>query len=207
MKINEVSYNWNGSFANRTQTDYIILHHRAGDGDVQSIHSQHIKQGWAGIGYHFYVRKDGSVYRGRPLNAAGAHCAASCVNYNFVSVGVCFEGNFENETMSDLQLTAGIEIVEYLKEVYPDAEVKAHRDFMGTSCPGVNFPMDKMKSGITTKKLESANDITWELNHSHFEIQDTDKFVKELEEARKNNSSLYWGYYKLVNGKGEKQNG
>lgn len=47
--------------------------------------------------------------------------------------------------------------------------------------------------------LTSANDITWELNHSYFPITETEKFVKELEEAKKKNASLYWGYYKLVN--------
>lgn len=47
--------------------------------------------------------------------------------------------------------------------------------------------------------LTSANDIVWELNHSYFPITETAKFVKELEEAKKKNSSLYWGYYKLVN--------
>lgn len=47
--------------------------------------------------------------------------------------------------------------------------------------------------------LVSANDITWELNHTYFPITDTQKFVSELDEAKKENSSLYWGYYKLVN--------
>ena len=47
--------------------------------------------------------------------------------------------------------------------------------------------------------LTSANDIVWELNYRYFPITETAKFVKELEEAKKKNSSLYWGYYKLVN--------
>lgn len=47
--------------------------------------------------------------------------------------------------------------------------------------------------------LVSANDITWELNHSFFPISDTKRFVEALEEAKQENSSLYWGYYKLVN--------
>lgn len=50
-----------------------------------------------------------------------------------------------------------------------------------------------------TKMLTSANDITWELNHSYFPITETAKFIRELEEARVKNSSLYWGYYKLAN--------
>ena len=47
--------------------------------------------------------------------------------------------------------------------------------------------------------LTSANDIVWELNNSYFPITEAEKFVKELEEAKQKNSSLYWGYYKLVN--------
>ena len=49
------------------------------------------------------------------------------------------------------------------------------------------------------KMLESANDIVWELDNTYFPITDKAKFIKELEEAKKQNSSLYWGYYKLVN--------
>lgn len=47
--------------------------------------------------------------------------------------------------------------------------------------------------------LTSPNDIAWELNHSYFPITEMERFVKALEEAKRNNSSLYWGYYKLVN--------
>ena len=47
--------------------------------------------------------------------------------------------------------------------------------------------------------LTSPNDIAWELNHSYFPITEMERFVKALEEAKQNNSSLYWGYYKLVN--------
>ena len=47
--------------------------------------------------------------------------------------------------------------------------------------------------------LETANDITWELNHNYFPIDDMAGFVKVLDEAKNANSPLYWGYYKLVN--------
>lgn len=50
-----------------------------------------------------------------------------------------------------------------------------------------------------TTLLTSANDIAWELNHSYFPITQMERFVEALEEAKQNNSSLYWGYYKLVN--------
>lgn len=50
-----------------------------------------------------------------------------------------------------------------------------------------------------SKTLTSANDITHELCSSYFPITEVDNFVKALDEAKKNNSPLYWGYYKLAN--------
>ena len=47
--------------------------------------------------------------------------------------------------------------------------------------------------------LTSAYDITEELSKSYFPITEKEKFVNELNTAKENNSSLYWGYYKLVN--------
>lgn len=195
IRIRETGFTFNGVLEGRSRTDYIILHHRAGDGDIESIHKQHKNQGWAGIGYHFYVRKNGEIYRGRPESTVGAHC----LNYNKASVGVCFEGNFENEEMSAVQLKSGTELVQYLKEKYPNAKIVRHGDMMSTACPGKNFPFEKIKSGGTDgETLVSANDITWELKQ-RIEITDTDGFVKALNEAKEKNSPLYWGYYKIVN--------
>ena len=196
MQIIEKIYKWSGGLTKRTVTQYIVLHHRAGCGDADSIHSTHLKKGWTGIGYHFYVRKDGTVYRGRPIDTVGAHCT----NYNSKSVGICFEGNFENETMTAAQIKAGQELISHLKGLYPSVEVKRHRDFNSTACPGRNFEFETIKKGaVIVKKLETANDIAWELNHSHFPITEMDAFVKALDEAKKKDSPLYWGYYKLVN--------
>lgn len=155
MKIIDTAFSWRGSLSKRSKSQYIILHHRAGNGDVQSIHTGHIANGWSGIGYHFYVRKDGSVFRGRPIGTVGAHCTG----YNDKSVGVCFEGNFENETMTSAQLKAGKELVSHLKGLYPGAEIKRHKDFQSTACPGTNFPFDDIKKGEKTMTVEDAIEI------------------------------------------------
>ena len=138
MRINKTKFSWKGTIGPRSRTEYIILHHRAGNGDVKSIHKQHLNQGYSGIGYNFYIRKDGSVYAGRPMECAGAHT----VNYNFSSVGVCFEGDFHNHdtAMSREQMDAGAELIRYLMGRYPNAEIKKHGDMSSTACPGKNFP-------------------------------------------------------------------
>lgn len=155
MKIIDITYNWNGSLIKRDFTKYIILHHRAGDGDVQSIHNLHLNKGWVGIGYHFYVKKDGSIYRGRPVDTVGAHTT----NYNSASIGICFEGNFENETMSAPQLEAAQELIFYLKNLYSGVEVKRHKDCNNTSCPGKNFPSDAIIQKEIIMTIDKAKEI------------------------------------------------
>lgn len=156
MKIIDSSFDWKGSLKKRNKTEYIILHHRTADGDVLSIHNGHIANGWSGIGYHFYVRKDGSVYRGRPIAMEGAHCTG----YNGNSVGVCFEGNYQTENqMPEAQKRAGKDVISYLKNVYPKAQVRKHCDFVSTACPGVKFPFDEIRKGVTEMSVEEAIEI------------------------------------------------
>ena len=137
-----------GNMTKRSKTERIILHHAAAETcSVEDIHRWHKNNGWAGIGYHFLVRKDGKVYRGRPENMMGAH--ASGANYN--SIGICFEGNYQHEqSMPAAQQNAGAELVTYLKGKYNINKVIAHRDVCSTSCPGQYFPFNAIASGAPT---------------------------------------------------------
>lgn len=132
-----------GTLSKRSSTKRIILHHAAMNGSVEAVHNVHRAKGWSGIGYHFYVRKDGKIYRGRPEYAIGAHASGS--NYN--SIGICAEGNFENETMSDAQKNSIKELVAYLKNKYKITTVVRHRDVGSTACPGKNYPFYYITNG------------------------------------------------------------
>lgn len=149
MKINEVDYKWNGNLSKRTKTDLIVLHHAdAKNCTAQDIHSWHLSRGWSGIGYHFFIRKDGSIYRGRPEDVIGAHAS----NYNSKSIGICFEGKYTEESMPKAQLEAGKELVAYLKDKYKITSVKGHRDLMATDCPGSNFPFNEIAKAVKPSK-------------------------------------------------------
>lgn len=149
MKINEVAYKWNGALSKRRSTSRIILHHAAASKcSAQQIHSWHLANGWVGIGYHFFVRKDGSVYRGRPEDTVGAHAG----NNNYDSIGICFEGNFDREQMNEVQRTAGAELVAYLKDKYGITKVQKHSDVNATGCPGTHFPFKEVSEGVAADK-------------------------------------------------------
>ena len=138
-EILKPDYKWNGTLVTRSKpTQYIILHHAAADGSPENVHEYHKSKGWTGIGYNMYVRKNGQIYEGRPLDKIGAHC----VGYNDRSVGICFEGNFEVERMSQTQIDAGRKALAHVRALYPNAKVVQHKDLAATACAGKFFPME-----------------------------------------------------------------
>lgn len=79
MQIIETNLKFNAMDI-RNKTEQIVLHHSGVTvlQSVETIHNYHKNtNGWSGIGYHFYVRKDGKIYRGRPENTVGAHAVRS----------------------------------------------------------------------------------------------------------------------------------
>ena len=108
--------------------------------------------GWSGAGYHFLVRKDGTVYRLRPEGKIGAHASGS----NSDSIGICFEGSYMTETMPQAQINAGKELVAYLKQKYKISKVQAHREVCSTNCPGKNFPFTEIANAKSTNNTNTS---------------------------------------------------
>ncbi len=137
MKIIEVDYQWRGTLIKRNKTEMIVLHHAAAKScTVQEVHKWHINRGWSGVGYHYFISRDGQIFRGRPEDTVGAHVTG----HNSKSIGVCFEGDYTAQTVPTAQLEAGKELIAYLKDKYKITKVVGHRDLMATSCPGLKFP-------------------------------------------------------------------
>ena len=61
-----------------------------------------------------------------------------------------------------------------------------------------HFPFD-MLLDFSPTLLKNPDEITWELNHRYFKIEDYDGFIKALDDAKSQNSPMYWGYYKIAN--------
>lgn len=155
------------SMSKRQSTDRLILHHSAcSNCTAEQIHQWHLNNGWEGAGYHFLVRKDGQIYRLRPEEFVGAHAKGS--NYN--SIGICAEGNFENETMPEAQKNSLIELVSYLKGKYGISKVLKHSDVNNTACPGKNYPFNEIVNGKVEERHEVSGiiaDIQSKLNSKY----------------------------------------
>ena len=105
---------------------------------VEDIDRWHKAQGWSGIGYHWYVDRDGHIFPGRSEREAGAHVKG----YNHCSIGICYEGGLDEQgnsadTRTPAQKAALLFIIKDLKQSYPHAVVLGHRDFPGVhkDCP------------------------------------------------------------------------
>jgi len=137
-----------GCLNERQSTNIIVVHHTGNPTDdnlsAAEIHASHIAQGWAGIGYHYVIRKDGTIERGRPKWAVGAHAYGR--NRDSIGIHVC--GNFELTEPTAAQLNSLAQLIGELCNVYgltASADVVVgHRDLMATACPGRNL-YDKMQ--------------------------------------------------------------
>lgn len=150
MSINIIETNLEfGALSTRKSTKRAILHHaEASKCTAEDIHRWHKQNGWSGAGYHFLVRKDGSIYRLRPEWAVGAHAKGS----NSDSIGICFEGSYMTETMPQAQINAGRELLSWLKGKYGFDKVQAHRDVCQTNCPGTNFPFSEITGATASAR-------------------------------------------------------
>lgn len=115
----------------------IILHHQCGKGQsVEQIHAAHLKRGWAGIGYHFFIDVHGNIHEGRPIDKVGSHCAGN----NTSSIGICLEGDFRTDKPTKEQIESMNELIKFLRGKVPTIKrVLNHRDLYATACPVIDL--------------------------------------------------------------------
>lgn len=121
----------------RSHTDFIVVHCSATRPQQNIgrdiIREWHIAKGWADIGYHAIIKRNGLIEFGRPFDDVGAHVAG----YNGTSVGVCLIGGLYadgSDAVDDIdglytaeQRHALRDLLVVLKAAYPDAQIVGHR--------------------------------------------------------------------------------
>ena len=117
----------------RRKTDFIVVHCSAtkagSDIGIDEITQWHRARGFAGVGYHAVIRRNGELEFGRNFEVPGAHV----VGQNMRSVGVCLVGGIgENmkaeNNFTPAQLDTLYYVIRMLLRAWPNAEVLGHRD-------------------------------------------------------------------------------
>lgn len=124
-KINEVIVHWTGNYIDQ------------GNIGAEDIHRWHLERGWNGIGYHYVIKRNGNLQRGRPINKIGTHTK----NRNQSTVGISFVGGYNctsgtknpdrfmsAESFTPAQWKTFGTFIEAFYQVYPGGEVRGHTD-------------------------------------------------------------------------------
>lgn len=151
MKIEESNLEFKKLFYGNMPNKLIYHHSDNEKCSIFDIHKLHLEKGLSGCGYHFFVRKDGSVWTGRPEIAIGSHT----IGHNKNSIGICAEGNFMKEEMSANQKNSLTELGKYLKDKYGIENIYGHRELNPTKCPGRNYPLNEIKQIVLKLKNKS----------------------------------------------------
>lgn len=105
---------------------------------VEQIDNWHrYGRGWAnGCGYHYVIRRDGTIEKGRPDEMVGAHC----LNHNRHSLGICYEGGLDAngnhaDTRTPEQKKSMLNLLTELKKKHPRALIVGHNTLRDKDCP------------------------------------------------------------------------
>lgn len=186
MIINKSNLRFKSSISKRKKTTEIIIHCSATQEGkpytVNQIHNMHIKNGWAGIGYHYYIDLDGQVWEGRPEAYSGSHVK----NHNSISIGVCYCGGLDKkgkpkDTRTDAQIKSMAELCAMLHKKYPTATFHGHNEFAAKDCPCFN-----VKEWIKTINLdgnEEDNDLIQHNTNPIVESEPSDEKLPSVEDV------------------------
>ena len=122
---------------------FLVIHCSATRSDrsypVERLLRDHRARGFRTVGYHFYLRRNGTLTQHRRLLEVGAHARP----YNRCSIGICYEGGLDPQgrpadTRTPVQRERLRQLLSLLRELFPEARVVGHRDLPGATpkaCP------------------------------------------------------------------------
>ena len=128
----------------------IIIHHSATKDGLTYKDFDSIKRGHLNLkdieilAIHYVIESVNNEYKvikGRAETDTGAHT----ISHNNSSIGICLVGNFTNESPSNGQINALVNLIKDIHSRRGKLPIYGHRDFNATACPGDKFPMEQLK--------------------------------------------------------------
>lgn len=195
---------------------YIVIHYTANNGDTARDNAIYFSrtENLSASAHYFVDEKE--VWQSVMDNYTAWHCGANtykhktCRNANSIGVELCSRKDSSgNYYFKEDVIANAIVLTRELMQKYniPVENVIRHYDVTGKICPAPMVNDESLWKGflsmLSNKKLESGNDIVWELINGKYKIKidDVPRAVKALDKAKDNQEfmSLYWILYKMVN--------
>jgi len=115
--------------------DRVFLHCSASDhpehDNVETMRKWHLDRGWSDVGYHFFIRKDGTVENGRDLE----WIPAAQAGHNTGTIAICLHGLAE-ENFTAEQFRSVIALCTEIAETYHGmVTFHGHCEVSAKACP------------------------------------------------------------------------
>jgi len=149
------------------KVEYIIVHHTGGTDanpladtsshTMEQVDQWHKAKGWDGIGYNWFIEKNGTLKKGRDESKTGAHT----IGYNDKSIGICLAGNFDLTLPTKEQEKSLAGLIASLRAKYaiPLENVVPHRKFAKKTCYGNKLADDWARKLVETQKTPDKDVI------------------------------------------------
>ena len=142
------------------QIQYLVIQHSVLPGDFppEKIADFLVeKKQWPGIGYHFYIISDGTIYQTNRLETV-CYFAGSNVQHNPLGVCICFAGNFTSEVPTAAQLSSGGELLAFLmQELHlPVGSIRGQKEFVATQSPGQQWDSGRKWKDMLLARVREA---------------------------------------------------
>ena len=104
---------------------------------ASDIDRWHRAKGYACIGYHFVILRDGTIQRGRRIENVGAHCNGNNTN----TIGVAYVGGLNEDKQSAdtrtgaQKIALNVLLADLVKQYPTIKKISGHRDYCNTACP------------------------------------------------------------------------
>lgn len=120
--------------------DTVFLHCSASDhahhDNVKTMESWHLQRGFNGVGYHYFVRKDGTLEIGRSIERS----PAAQKGHNKGSIAICCHG-LEKSKFTQAQFKTVRELCNDIQNSYGKKRIRfrGHREVSSKSCPVYDY--------------------------------------------------------------------
>ena len=120
---------------------------------ARQIHQISLSRGFAGCSYHYVIKRDGTIERGRPINLKGAHAKSN--GHNNYSIGISFVAGYNclsgtpnperyvsSESITAAQWKSFDQYLDCFYKVFPGGQVFGHNDTDPSRKPdpGIDIP-------------------------------------------------------------------
>ncbi|MEA3344648.1 MAG: peptidoglycan recognition family protein [Chloroflexota bacterium] len=154
----------------REDITHIAVHHSAVAPSVSAerIARYHVENlDWPGIGYHFDIAADGTIYQTNELTTISYHARDA----NTYSIGICFAGNFTDAIPTEAQLRSGGRLIAWIMQELsiPLDHVRGHKFYVPTTaCPGDQWDEGQEWKGLLQAQIEDSLAAALEKTLGHY---------------------------------------